>query len=254
MKSLLLKIRQISPLLFYCGMAHLGLFILLTILSQIDHRQLFGIDIWIKPGKFALSIAIYSLSWPLILQFLPFEHIKNKYTNFTVFTLYFEMLAIASQAARGQASHFNVNGTYNTVVFTLMGVFIVSQTLFTLYIGFLFFKTTAIQIPASMLWGIRLGIIITCIFAFEGGLMAHNLSHTVGANDGTKGIPFFNWSRMAGDLRIAHFAGMHALQIIPLFAQFISPGNKRITISFASLYFLMVSALFYNAMLGRPLC
>ncbi|MFA6087722.1 hypothetical protein [Mucilaginibacter sp.] len=253
MKSLFTQIRNISPALYYCGLAHFALFVLMLIISQFDQRQLLGINLWTKPMKFALSIAIYSLTWPLFLQYLPFERIKKRFINFSVFALSFEMVCIATQAARGQLSHFNNAGLYNSLVFSLMGIIIVSQTLFALYIGFLFFKVKAVQIPAALLWGIRLGIIMAGIFAFEGGMMATRLAHTVGASDGGQGLPFFNWSRIAGDLRIAHFMGLHALQIVPLFAFFTGFKNARAVIIFAAAYFALVSLLLYNAMQGRPL-
>lgn len=253
MKTLFTRIRTISPAFYYCGLAHLALFVLMLIIAQFDHRQLLGINLWTKPMKFAISIAIYSFTWPLLLQYLPFERIKKRFANFSVFALSFEMVCIAKQAARGQLSHYNNAGLYNSLVFAAMGIIIVSQTLFALYIGIRFFKVKAGQIPAALLWGIRLGIIMACIFAFEGGMMASRLAHTVGAADGGPGLPFFNWSRIAGDLRIAHFMGLHALQIVPLFAFFTSFKKPRATIIFAIVYFVLVSLLFYNAMLGRPL-
>jgi hypothetical protein len=253
MKTLLTRIKNNSPVFYYCGLAHLVLLILLLIVMQFDHRQLMGINLWIKPIKFAISIAIYCLTWPLLLPYLPFERLKKRFANFTAFAMSFEMLAITIQAARGQLSHYNNTSAYNALVFALMGIIIVSQTLFALYIGIKFFKVKAQQISPALLWAIRLGIITACVFAMQGGLMASRLAHTVGAADGGPGLPLFNWSRIAGDLRIAHFVGLHALQIIPLFVILTGVKSARPVIAFASVYFVLISFLFYNALLGRPL-
>jgi hypothetical protein len=253
MKILFMRIKTASPALYYCGIGHLVLLVLMLLIALFDHRQLMGINLWIKPMKFAISIAIYCLTWPLLLQYFPFERLKRRFANFTVFAMTFEMVAIATQAARGELSHYNVSGGYNALVFASMGIVIVSQTLFALYMGIVYFKVKAVSISPALLWAIRLGIVMAAVFALEGGIMASRLAHTVGAADGGPGIPLFNWSTIAGDLRIAHFMGLHALQIVPLFVLLTKVKTARPAIIFSVLYFVLISLLFYNAMLGRPL-
>ena len=87
--------------------------------------------------------------------------------------------------------------------------------------------------------------------------MIGHRAHTVGAADGGPGLPFVNWSTQHGDLRIAHFAGMHALQVLPLTGWFLSrfQGRRSVsyTVAFAILYFGFALLLGIMAWQGRPL-
>jgi|TARA_B110000046_G_scaffold34367_1_gene37213 hypothetical protein len=62
-----------------------------------------------------------------------------------------------------------------------MGLAAVIVTLFTAYIGFLFFTQSFPNLPSYYIWAIRLGILIFVVFSFEGALMSSQMSNSLGA-------------------------------------------------------------------------
>jgi hypothetical protein len=112
-----------------------------------------------------------------------------------------------------------------------------------------------------MVSAIRFSFVIFLAGNAIGGYMLARGSHTVGAGDGGPGLPFVNWSTIGGDLRIAHFIAIHAIQIIPLFAYILSqmapmPAVKHRRMAAAALAIMVsvaVGATFVQAALGRPL-
>ncbi|MEZ4905995.1 MAG: hypothetical protein R2822_31625 [Spirosomataceae bacterium] len=124
-------------------------------------------------------------------------------------------------------------------------------TLYTAYIGFLFFKNDFPHLPYHYLWAIRLGIILFVVFSFEGFAMGSRLNHSVGAlNDNSKGL-IIGWSKTVGDLRVAHFIGMHALQILPLLSFYIAK-SMRLTFFIAVLYLLLSVFTLFQALQRKP--
>ena len=166
--------------------------------------------------------------------------------------MFIENFIIILQSIRGERSHFNVQNAMNGMLFSIMGIFIVIFTLTIIYGAWLFFKQKVFSIPLTYLWGIRLGLIFFIIFSVEGGIMLSRMSHTVGGPDGGPGLPGFNWSTRFGDLRIAHFLGMHSLQLLPLAGFYIFKKPLALFL-FAVIYFSLVMVILIMSLQGIPL-
>jgi hypothetical protein len=114
---------------------------------------------------------------------------------------------------------------------------------------------------AAQVLAIRLGIAIFLLGNAIGGYMLARGGHTVGAPDGGPGLPFVGWSTIAGDLRISHFIGIHAIQIVPLFAFILwrmaprpALQQRRMTVIAAGLVLAcVIVGTFMQALLGHPL-
>jgi hypothetical protein len=87
--------------------------------------------------------------------------------------------------------------------------------------------------------------------------MGTNLSHFVGQPpiDGSS-VPIFGWSLTVGDLRVAHFIGLHAQQIIPLFGAVLAGMNvargRLVLVAFSVAYAALTLFTFVQALQGRP--
>lgn len=262
MNEFLTEIWQNQKTLIFFGCGFLILLAVLAIFSAVDSVQVLGINRWIKPMKFASSIAIFLFTLAFYLEPLreKFGWSTRFISSVAIAMMVGEMVLIIMQAARGTTSHFNIATKFDMLVFNAMGLMIMLNTLLVIYLTFLYFRAE-IDLPNAVLWGMRLGLVLFLLASFEGGYMASAMRHSVGVADGGAGLPVINWSTEGGDLRVAHFVGMHALQAIPLFAllliwlktRFSPIQPTTLTILFAILYFSAFTAVFVQALKGKPL-
>lgn len=194
----------------------------------VDPREVLGAPAWAKPLKFAISIAIYAitLSW-LIGQVHRMRRVVRIAGTISVVGLVVEMVIIVGAAALGDTSHFNVATPFHAALWSVMAFSIVVVWAMTLLVAIGLFRNP-LGDPARTL-AIRAGVIIAIIgmgLAFlMTGPTARQLdnfqgiagAHAVGVADGGAGLFLLGWSTVAGDLRIPHFVGMHALQALPIF-------------------------------------
>ncbi|MFW5416473.1 hypothetical protein J0910_07605 [Nocardiopsis sp. CNT-189] len=200
----------------------------------VDGRMVAGEPVWLKPLKFAVSFGLYAaaLAW-MFGRFPRWRRTLWWLGTAITAALLVETAAITFQAARGRRSHFNFATGLDEAVQNAMGAASVVLVLFTLAIGVLLVWQRRVDRP--MAWAIRAAVLLSVagmafgpmmtqptpdqLQALEGGAdLAVMGAHTVGAPDGGAGMPLTWWSTTGGDLRIPHFAGLHALQVLPLFA------------------------------------
>lgn len=254
--------------------ALLTLFFIVGIFA--DPRLITGAPAWLKPAKFGVSITLYSLTLVWILGFVQGRRRWVSVLGWVVaVTFALEWLAILTQVVRGTTSHFNVATPLDAALWGLMAVAIMVLWGANFAIaGLLLFQR--FENPAFA-WSLRLGLILTIIGMGLGYLMtsptAQQLAnwqagaaitvvgaHTVGSPDGGTGLPVVGWSTQGGDLRIPHFVGMHALQVVPFLGWWASrrkPLTTRsqlaLVVVLSGFYLGLMALLTLQALRAQPL-
>lgn len=257
-----------------------GLLMTATLLATVaglwlDPRLIGGAPAWLKPAKFAASTAIYSFTLAWIFTMLPdWPRTRRIVGRTTAVVFIVEVAIISLQAWRGITSHFNAATLLDGVLFSIMGTAIVIQTVVSVAVAVALWRQPFVD--RTLGWALRLGFVITIIGASSGGLMTQPTrdqltmareygrmpvagAHTVGAPDGGPGLPVTGWSRTHGDLRIPHFLGLHAVQLLPFLAFLLGRTRRtedsRVALTFvtAGSYVAFFVLLTWQALRGQAL-
>ena len=214
------------PVMFGYVITFLILTVVLLGLVVVDDRTILGEPLWLKPFKFSISIAIYILTIMWFSQDLPRSGVLSLLLFSICAAMLVEQAAITLQAARETTSHYNLRTPLDGAIYGLMGMGVIVNTL--ACTGFLVLHIWRVQARGSAYqWGVRLGLLVFVLGSLEGYLMIAQGAHTVGGPDGGPGIPVLRWSTDHGDLRIAHFLGIHALQLLPFAGWWIDRKFRR---------------------------
>jgi hypothetical protein len=251
MSTFFASIKTKNELLFFFGLFCFLAGLCCLIGTKSSENQLFGVSVWLKPMKFFISTGIMAWTMAYFMHFLANQNQVSVYNISFVVLLSIELFLIVYQAFNNEPSHFNQNNDFGKVVFSVMAVTITIFMLHTAFIGSLFFLQKEFAASDVLITAIQISFIITVVFAFEGFAMGAILKHTVGATDGTEGLPIVNWSKNHGDLRIAHFFGLHALQLVPLLSVLLAKTKKEVY-WIGLFYFLFVTFTLIKALQGKP--
>lgn len=193
----------------------------------VDDRVIADSPIWFKPFKFSLSFAAYCLSLSWMLTLLPRGRRVGWWAGAIVAVAsVIEIVIIAGQAMRGKRSHFNYETSFDELLYNVMGGTVIALWLATLVVAVLLIR--ARMADRASAWAMRCGVVLALAGTAVGFLMSEPApgqrmgvdkvvgAHSVGVPDGGPSLPLTGWSTTGGDLRISHFFGMHALQLLPL--------------------------------------
>lgn len=255
MTTLLADARRGHPGLFWFAATMAVAAVVFAGLAVVDQRTLLGSPLWFKPLKFAISFVLYggALAWMLG----QLRERRMRWIGWIIVAASaIEMAIIAGQAARGVRSHFNTDDQLGIALYSIMGVTIVVLYLATLAIAVRFLREPGRDRALTL--AIRLGLVVSLVGMAVGFLMVADSAHAVGVADGGPGLPLVGWSTTGGDLRPAHFVGMHALQVLPLLAALLAgrglpeANRARIVLAVAAGYAAFVLLLTWQALRAQP--
>jgi hypothetical protein len=232
-------------------------------LQMVDPRLLAsGVNVWVKPAKFFSSVGIFALTAAWFFGYIRPERRRSPLMRGTVAMLIvagtFELAWICWQAANGLESHFNTDTPFYALMYALMGLFAVLLVGTTLPLAWEIARRPAPHLRREFVAAVVVGLVLTFLLGgMLGGYMSSQAGHSVGAEGGKTFL--FGWNRSGGDLRIAHFLGIHAQQAIPILAALAAEaelgqrGRWAALIVGAAAYVVLTLTVFAQAVAGRPL-
>ena len=251
--SVLHDVRGGHPWLWLSVIAMLTGLVVMLFLQQFDARLFNGVSVWDKPAKFFLSLVVQygTVSWALSQE--PRTETKSRSIKWAVALMLIagwgEMAYMIFRASRAEASHFNSNSLSGTIGYALMGVGSITLTFTAAFIGWKIWANRSYG-----LWTEAAGLALMAgavLGTIAGGYMSAQTGHWVGGvQSDAGGLPLFHWSTTGGDLRVAHFIGLHAAQFIPLAAL---SGNRRVVYGACAVMILLTAIIFVVSAGGVPL-
>ncbi len=202
-----------KALLIYGGLMWLALG-LTCLMSLSDARTLREVGIWVKPMKFmaATALFVWTTVWlsewanPAVAQ----GHAYQGICLLIVLTSLFEVVYISYQASRGAASHYNTSDPFHAFMFGLMGLAAVGLTASQAWLAWEIWSARGPHGLSVTAWGVVVGLVFTFVLSTVSGFMLGGHQPPAG-----QGLPLVGW-HLHQDIRPAHFLGVHAQQLIPL--------------------------------------
>lgn len=191
----------------------------------LDDRALRDINVWVKPLKFMASIGLFWLTTAWLLGLLPEDRRRRPVVRGLVGVALgagvFEIAYITLQAALGQASHFNFSSPFHQLMYSLMGLGALAMTATQPVLAWQIARQGRSDLAPLWREAVVIGLVLTFVLGAGAGGLLGAVQPPAGA-----GLPVVGWHLGGGDLRPAHFLGIHAQQIIPLLGAWLAASAR----------------------------
>jgi hypothetical protein len=191
-----------------CGLTYM--------VSLSDARTLREVGIWIKPMKFMAATAVFAWTTVWVTQLVntavTHGQVYKRISLLLLATSLFEVVYITYQASQGAPSHYNTSDPWHAFMFGLMAVAAVGLTASQGWLAWELWKTRRASRLTVTSWGVLIGLMLTFVLSTVSGFMLGGNQPPAGP-----GLPVVGW-HLHQDIRPSHFLGVHAQQLIPLWA------------------------------------
>ena len=231
----------------------------------MDDRLINGVNVWSKPLKFQLSLAVHFTTLVLLLGLLTEQARGSRLVRFSLAaaagSAAAELVYITLQSARGRASHFNHETALETALYQVMGIGALTLVVVPAIVGVQIWRNGRADVGRGLKLGAALGLILGCVATvITAGILSSEMVHETGrwlngARDDSRGIPVMGWSGTGGDLRVPHFFALHIMQALPLAglaADRWAKGQEKARVcACVAVWLLIVAGTFWQAASGR---
>lgn len=236
------------------GFTLLALLAPLAVAWGLDERTLRGANVWLKPMKFALSLGLFALTTAWFIGHLLPAARRLRAVDVIVWVLIgsasFELAYIALQAGLGRGSHFNVGDAFHAVMYSLMGMGALALTATQPALAWLLLRHADRRRAPAYRLAVVMGLVLTFVLGAGVGGLLSGMQPPEAAT-----LPVVGWSMAGGDLRPAHFLGIHAQQALALFGLAMAGRNtataQRSVWAVTAAYLLLFVAALAWGLVGR---